>query len=160
MTWGFRRILLGVCAIGLASASFSGSGVAHPGRLHIHELHASVPTINGTQWVRVRAKVCVRSNAEALRSYPDEFRLTQFLVQKGRWKPVRVLIDPAPQCLVPLGEMWRGRACGWVTFEDVFKYVEGFAGFGSSIECFGVAFSIRVSGKTATKRDTVRCGTG
>jgi hypothetical protein len=71
-----------------------------------------------------------------------------------------VLIDPAPQWLVPLGETWRGRACGLVTYENVFKYPEGFRGFGSSINCFGVAFSIKVSGKTATKRETIKCGTG
>ena len=69
-----------------------------------------------------------------------------------------MLIDPTPQWLVALGENWKGRACGWVTYQDLFKHPEGFAGFGSSINCVGVAFSNKVAGMTATKRTTIKCG--
>jgi hypothetical protein len=151
-------VLVGVCAIGLAVAAVPGSAGAHPGKTHIHELRASVSTANGVQWVNVRARVCVRSSAEAGRVAPDELRLTQFFIYKGRWRPLRVLIDPTPQWLVALGENWGGKACGWVEFRDLFKHPEGFAGFGSSINCVGVSFSIKVAGATATKRTPIKCG--
>ena len=156
VTGGFKRILLSVCAIGLASASVSGSGVAHPGKTHIHELRASVSKANGVQWVNVRAKVCVRSAAEADRYAPDELRLSQFIVYQGRWRRTRVITDPA-DWVVALGENWPG-ACGWVTYRDLFDWPEGFAGFGSSINCIGVAFVIKVAGSTDTKRTTIKCG--
>jgi hypothetical protein len=139
-------------------AVFSGSARAHPGSLHIHKLRASVSSANGIQMVRIKAQVCLRSNAEALNSYPDELRLTQFFIYKSEWRPLRVLIDPNPQWLVPLGETWGGRACGWLRFEDLWKHPEGFAGFGSSINCVGVAFSIKVHDRRASKRTTIRCG--
>jgi len=149
-----RFTLLGLAVVVVVS----GRGQAHPGRLHMHELRAAVVAeTQSVNLVRVRAKVCLPSKAEALETFPDELRLTQFFVSQGHWRPLRVLIDPNPQWLVPFGETWNG-ACGWVRFEDLWKYPEGFAGFGSAINCVGVAFSIRVDKSRATKRTTIRCG--
>jgi hypothetical protein len=153
-----KLALVVLCALGLAASCFPVSGRTHPGRLHIHGLRASVSSVNGIRWVRVRAEVCLRSNTEALRNTPDELRLTQFFVYRNRWRPLRVLIDPNPQWLVPLGETWGRSACGPVRFEDLFKYPEGFAGFGSKINCVGVGFSIKVNNARASKRVTIRCG--
>jgi hypothetical protein len=107
--------------------------------------------------VNVKARVCVRSAAEAGRYAPDELRLTQFIIYQGRWRPTRVLTDPA-DWIVSLGENWGTSACGRVDYRDLFDRPEGFAGFGSSINCIGVAFSIKVAGATATKRTTIECG--
>jgi hypothetical protein len=76
---------------------------------------------------------------------------------KGRWRPTRVVNDPA-DWVVAIGENWANRACGSVTYRDVFDRPEGFAGFGSSANCIGVAFSITVNTSRATKRTTIRCG--
>lgn len=87
---------------------------------------------------------------------PDYLRLTQFIIYKGRWTPTRSTTDYVPW-IVSLGENWGGKPCGTVTYSDVFRRPEGFAGFGSRINCVGVAFSLEVGGRTATKRVTIRC---
>ena len=89
---------------------------------------------------------------------PMSFVLRSSSSTEAGGDPFACSIDPAPGWLVALGENWNGSACGWVEFRDLFKHVEGFAGFGSSINCFGVAFSIKVAGATATKRTPIKCG--
>jgi hypothetical protein len=106
--------------------------------------------------VNVRANVCVRSAKEATSVAPDELQLTQVIIYKGRWTPTRTAADSAPW-IVSLGENWAGKPCGWVQYSDLFRWPEGFAGFGSRINCVGVAFAIKVGGRTATKRETIRC---
>jgi hypothetical protein len=151
------RGFVALTAITVAVTCFAGGAWTHPGKLHIHELRATVSTANGVQWVNVRAQVCLRSAAEAGRYAPDELGLTQYIVFKGRWRPTRVVNDPA-DWVVAIGENWGNRACGSVTYRDVFDRPEGFAGFGSSANCIGVAFSITVNTSRATKRTTIRCG--
>lgn len=148
------------CLLGtaLATASLPTAGAAHPGKLHIHELRATVSTANGVQWVNVRAQVCLRSGAEAGRWAPDALGLAQYIIVRGRWRQTRVVNDPA-DWVVALGENWGGRACGSATYRDVFDRPEGFAGFGSSVHCIGVRFSITVNEARTSKRATIRCGT-
>ena len=134
------------------------SGRADAGPLHIHDLRASVtrPAAHGARSVRVRAYVCLRSASEATRVAPDELRLTQYLIYQRRWRPTRSTIE-YDNWVVSLGENWGGKPCGWVGFGDDFKWPEGFAGFDSPINCIGVAFSIKVGARTATKRVPIRC---
>jgi hypothetical protein len=146
----------GACVLALVCLIRPFSAEAHPGPLHIDQLRASVTTSNGVRSVNVRARVCVRSATEATSVVPDQFRLTQFIVYKGRWRPVRSVIEYTPW-IVSLGEAWGGTPCGWVPYTDAFRWPEGFAGFGSTINCFGVSFSLKVGNRTATKRIAIKC---
>jgi hypothetical protein len=56
-----------------------------------------------------------------------------------------------------LGRELGRQAVRMVQYSDLFRWPEGFAGFGSRINCVGVAFAIKVGGRTATKRETIRC---
>jgi hypothetical protein len=87
----------------------------------------------------------------------DQLRLTQYIIYKGQWRPVWSGTQ-YDQWVVSLGESWPvGSACGWVPFSDLLQWPEGFAGFGSRLNCFGVAFSLKFKGRTATERATIRC---
>jgi hypothetical protein len=142
---------------GTASKALAPSGQAHQGPLHIDKLRAWIAKENGLRWVRVQATVCLRSEAEAMRLAPDEFRLTQYIVYKGRWTPTLILIKPSPW-IVSFGDSWSGKACGPVKYRDLFEWPEGFAGFGSTTNCFGVGFSIKARAWRTTKRGTIQCG--
>ena len=127
---------------------------SHPGLLHIHDLRATVTRSASRPQVKVRAYVCLRSESQATKVAPDELRLTQYLIYRRQWRPMRSVTE-YDNWVVSLGESWRG-PCGWVDFSDDFKWPEGFAGFDSPNNCVGVSFSIKIR-KVATKRVAIRC---
>jgi hypothetical protein len=150
------RILAAALVVALLTGVVPTGAQGHPGPLHIDELHGSVTTTHGVRWVHVYANVCVRSSAEVGRLVPEEFRLTQFIVYKGRWTPIRNVIEYAPW-IVAFADAWQGKPCGTVSFSDPFRWAEGFAGFDRRDNCFGVSFSLKAGGRTASKRVTIRC---
>jgi len=172
---GLACLVVAVCtALFVADSASRPTASTERGRLHIHELHGSVVKLgrygssgaagHDLLGVRLRATVCVRSAAEALSAYPRAIRLTHFAVSKktGRWWPARTVIDRAPW-LVPLGEGWRGRACGPVWIEDPIPPAHyGIESLGNPGDCYGVAVTIEVGATKATKRAVIRCpfGTG
>jgi hypothetical protein len=139
------------------------------GALHIHSLTGSIQRIGsyaaGGQRqplfaVRIRAVVCFRSHAEALRTYPDEFRITHFAVARtnGRWYAMRDVRDD-PHWMVPFGETWRGRACGAVVVEDPIPVSHAtLHSLGNPRGCHGVRLRIKAAARYASKRTIVKCG--
>jgi hypothetical protein len=119
----------------------------------MHDLRA---TVKGFK-VNIHAYVCVRSASEALKVTPDELRLTQYLIYKRKWRRLRTVIESGYNWVVSLGENWGGKSCGWLDYDDVWYRPEGFPGFDNPAVCVGVSFSIKVAGRTATKRVAIRC---
>jgi hypothetical protein len=114
-----------VDALALTSASVRS---AAPGPIHIEKLTGSLVRLgtwgsgaNGyaLYGVRLRTTVCLRSAAEARKTYPSEITITHFAVGESprRWWPARTVIDRAPW-LVPFGESWHRKRCGPVVLED------------------------------------------
>jgi hypothetical protein len=70
------------------------------------------------------------------------------------------VIDRAPW-LVPLGENWGDKACGPVTLADAIPPEHyGVESLGNPKNCYGVALTIIVHGRQATKRAVITCRFG
>ena len=163
-------VVLGMCAALVLTASAS-TRTAAPGPLHIHKLSGSVQKMGswisgGTRYpllgVRLRANVCLSSPAEAQNAYPTEIRITHFAVSRSptRWWAARTVIDRAPW-LVPLGEGWGDSACGSVKLEDAIPPEHyGVESLGNPKTCYGVALTIKVRGRQASKRAIITCRFG
>lgn len=142
---------------------------AAPGPLQIDKLSGSLVRLgtwgsgaNGSALygVRLRATVCLRSAAEALKTYPSEITITHFAVggSPRRWWQARTVIDRAPW-LVPFGESWRGKRCGRVLLEDPIPSDHyGVESLGNPNGCYGVALWIRAGARRTVKRAIVKCG--
>jgi hypothetical protein len=155
-----------VNAPALTSASVRS---AAPGSIHIVKLSGSLVRL-GT-WgsganayalygVRLRATVCLRSVAEARKTYPSEITITHFAVggSPRRWWPARTVIDRAPW-LVPFGESWHRKRCGPVVLEDPIPSDHyGVESLGNPNGCYGVALAIRAGASRAVKRAIIKCG--
>jgi hypothetical protein len=139
------------------------------GRLHIHTLVGSIQRIGSYAAgkeryplfaVRLRATVCFRSAAEALKTYPDEFRITHYAVTRSprNWWNARDVRDK-PHWMVPFGETWNGKACGPVSLEDPIPVSHAnLHSLGNPLQCYGVALGIRAGRAYARKRVVVKCG--
>ena len=153
--------LLALAAFAAATALFGGGELARGGAgpLHIHSLRGSVVRGGPVAYrVRIRANVCMSSYRAALRTFPDEFRITHFIVLGKRWIRLRAVMDK-PAWLVPFGETWRGRPCGQVFVEDPIPLHHfDIRVLGSPNSCYGVALGINAAGRLATRRAIVRCG--
>jgi hypothetical protein len=142
---------------------------AGPGALHIHSLSGSIQRIgsyaaDGERYplfaVQLRATVCFRSAQEALKIYPDEFRITHYAVTRPprRWWAARDVHDK-PHWMVPFGETWNGRACGPVWVGDPIPLSHAnLHSLGNPLGCYGVALGIRAARAQARKRVIVKCG--
>jgi hypothetical protein len=161
-------LALGACAaLVLTPSAFPRQSGA--GALHIHELSGSIQRIGsyaagGQRYplyaVRLRATVCFRSAAEALKTYPDEFRITHYAVTRkpSRWWRARDVRDN-PHWMVPFGETWNGRACGRVFVEDPIPLSHSnLHSLGNPLGCYGVALGIKAARAEARKRVIVKCG--
>jgi len=162
-----------ICAaVVVADSASPATALTAPGRLHIHALRGLVVKLgrygasgaagHDLLGVRLRVTVCVRSAAEALNAYPSAIGVTHFAVSKKtrRWWPARTVVDRAPW-LVPLGERWRGKACGPVWIEDPIPPTHyGIESLGNPNDCYGVALTIKVGAMRATKRAIIRCPFG
>ena len=155
------------CAAGVAAAAVAWPAPpaqARPGPLHIHELRGSIVRLGVYRGipmigVRLRATVCVRSPVEAANVYPTAIGVTHYEVRRSprRWIVRRSVSDRAPW-LVPLGEMWNGRACGNVVVEDALPPQHyGIESFGGARSCYAAGLTIEVGRRRATKRVVVRC---
>jgi hypothetical protein len=173
------HVAVAVLAVGVGAVLAVADAPSHPtvhttaGRLHIHELHGRVVKLgrygssgapHDLLGLRLRATVCTRSAAEALNAYPSAIGVTHFAVSRKtrRWWQARAVVDHAPW-LVPLGETWRGKACGPVWVEDPIPPTHyGLESLGNPNDCYGVRFTIVVGATRATKRAIIRCpfGTG
>jgi hypothetical protein len=161
-------LALGACAaLMLTPSAFPRQ--SGPGSLHIHELSGSIQQVGsyaagGQRYplfsVRLRATVCFRSAGEALKIYPDEFRITHYAVTKAprSWWIARDVRDK-PQWMVPFGETWRGRPCGAISVEDPIPVSHAnLHSLGNPRGCYGVALGIRAGRAEARKRVVVKCG--
>jgi hypothetical protein len=159
--------LVACAVIGVPSSASPPRADAAPGRLHIHELRGTVGkyTYGGDRYlqgVALRATVCFRSAAEALRAYPTAIGVTHFAVSKSRrrWWPARTVVDRAPW-LVPFGENWHGRACGRVWVNDPIPPTHyGVESLGNPDNCYGVELTIAVGASRASKRAIIKCPFG
>jgi hypothetical protein len=67
------------------------------------------------------------------------------------------VIDRAPW-LVPLGETWHGKACGPVWENDAIPPQHyGAESLGNPNACYGIALTMKVGARRASKRAIVRC---
>ncbi len=154
-----RLLALAACAAATAMLAGGELGRSGAGPLHIHSLRVSVANAGPLGYpVRIRANVCMSSYRAAVQTFPDEFRITHFIVVRKRWTRLRAVIDK-PAWLVPFGETWRGRPCGQVFVEDPLPLHHfDTRVLGSLNSCYGVALGIKAAGRVATRRAIVRCG--
>jgi hypothetical protein len=167
------RLLIGWIALTASAALFTTpSALPRPagaGVLHIHSLKGSIHQIGsyaagGQRYplfaVRLRATVCFRSAQEALKTYPEEFRITHYAVVRStnKWWRARDVRDN-PHWMVPFGETWNGKPCGAVWAEDpIPESHTNLHSLGNDLECYGVAFGIKAGRAQARKRTIVKCG--
>jgi hypothetical protein len=138
-------------------------------RVHIHSLTGSIQRIGsyaagGERYplfaVRLRATVCFRSAREALKTYPDEFRITHYAVTRSprSWWNARDVRDK-PHWMVPFGETWNGKACGPVAIENPIPLSHAnLHSFGNPLGCYGVGLGIKAAHAQTRKRVLVKCG--
>jgi hypothetical protein len=153
-----------IIALGVTPSAFPRQSDAES--LHIHELRGTIERV-GTyrpygplHAVELRATVCLRSAAEALMTYPDEFRVTHYAVTRKprRWWPARDVRDK-PHWMVPFGETWNGKPCGSVRLEDPIPPSHAnLHSLGNDAGCYGVALEITAGRDKARKRVIVKCG--
>ena len=75
--------------------------------------------------------------------WPRRVASDRFVIYQRRWTPLRSLTE-YDDVTVSIAKNRGGKPCGWVRFSDRFEWPEGFAGFDSPINCYGISFSINV----------------
>ena len=164
-----------------AQPSAVAGGKATSPLLQIREIRASVVRMGTLRYfgeavplysVRVRVLACMRSRAEANRTYPTRYRIAHYVPRtrrQARWgRPFRVMENEL-HWLVPFGET--GGACRRIDFDDVLPR-STYGGVESPLglpgDCYGVRLTLEValvaSGRSPTRnasairRAIVKCG--